>query len=288
MGIVKAPITRILAEADLGAFDIVWLPTQGPLRFTADPFGLWKDGLLHIFVEAYDYRTGRGEIEVLILDESLSLRHRGPALREPWHLSYPFVFEAEGEIWMLPEAYRSGRLTLYRATGFPWRWERESRFVFPEAAIDATPVQTQEGWRMFYTPPAPKRWRTSALKLARADHLLGRWERCGDGPILIDRGGARMGGTPVWMEDALLLPTQDCRDTYGGALTIRTVTGAAGDAPRIGATGTRITAPPSFHPYVEGLHTLSQAGPVTLIDAKRTIHPVRHLANRATDWLRRR
>ncbi len=288
VGIVKAPITRILAEADLGAFGIAWLPAAGPLRFTADPFGLWKDGLLHIFLEAYDYRTKRGEIELLILDESLSLVERGVVLREPWHLSYPFVFEADGEIWMLPEGYRSGHLTLYRATDFPRRWEPERRFVFPEAAIDATPVRAQDGWWMFYTPPAPKPWRTSALKLARADHLLGQWERCGDTPILINRGGARMGGTPVWMGDTLLLPTQDCRDTYGGAISIRTVTGAPGRGLRIEATGPRITAPPGFHPFVEGLHTLSQAGPVTLIDAKRTIHPVRHLAQLATGRLRRR
>lgn len=276
VGVVKAPMTRILSSGTLEGFDAIWLPVESSLRFMADPFGLWKDRQLHIFVETYDYRTRHGEIELLILDESLSLVERGLVLREPWHLSYPFVFEAEGEIWMLPEGYKSGRLTLYRATDFPWSWEPEKRFTFLEAAIDATPVRAPDGWWMFYTPPSPKPWRTSALKLARADSLLGVWKPCGDAPILLDRSGARMAGTPIWQGDALLLPTQDCSRTYGGAISIRSVRSLDGSAHQIERSA-HITAPAAFHPYVDGLHTLSAAGPVTLIDAKRTVRSFRHL-----------
>ena len=276
VGIVKAPMTAIIDARSLDGFETKWLPAERPLRFMADPFGLWKDGLLHIFVETYDYHSRHGVIEVLILDEGLNLVRRGPVLRKPWHLSYPIVFEADGEIWLLPEAWKSGRLTLYRAAEFPWHWEAEERFVFPEAAIDATPVRTPNGWLMFYTPPGPKPWRQSALKLARADRLLGRWQGCEDAPILLDRAGARMGGTPVWRGSSLLLPTQDCRGTYGRAITIREIDDPADPALHITA-GPHITAPPSFRPYINGLHTLSEGGSVTLIDAKRTVRSFRHL-----------
>ncbi|BAV63730.1 glucosamine inositolphosphorylceramide transferase family protein [Sphingobium cloacae] len=284
VGVVKAPMARIVAAGTLEGFDTLWLPPEGSLRFIADPFGLWKDGLLHIFVEAYDYRTRHGAIELLILDENLALVERGPVLREPWHLSYPFIFEADGETWMLPEAHKSGRLTLYRATRFPWRWQPEERFLFPEAAIDATPVRTDRGWWIFYTPPAPKPWRTSALKLARADDLLGPWEPCGDAPVLLDKGGARMGGTPIRRGETLLLPTQDCRRTYGGAISIREMRWRDAAAPSFEA-GPHIVAPHAFHPHVDGLHTLSQAGPVTLVDAKRTVRSFRHLAIRCAQAL---
>lgn len=276
VGIVKAPIATIIDAGSLVGFEMKWLPAEGPLRFMADPFGLWKDGLLHVFVETYDYRSRHGMIEVLILDEKLDLLIRRPVLREPWHLSYPFVFKADGEIWLLPEAWKSGRLTLYRATDFPWRWEAEERFVFPEAAIDATPVRTPDGWRIFYTPPGPKPWRQSALKLARADSLLGQWRGCEDAPILLDRAGARMGGTPVWRDGMLHLPTQDCRGAYGRAITIREISDPTREPSCVGA-GPHIEAPPSFRPYIDGLHTLSEAGPVTLIDAKQTVRSFRHL-----------
>ncbi|WP_439127045.1 glucosamine inositolphosphorylceramide transferase family protein, partial [Rosenbergiella collisarenosi] len=81
----------------------------------------------------------RGYIEAFVLDQNFRVLEKRTVLKEDWHLSYPYVFEAEGEIWMLPEGYKSGRLTLYKAIEFPWRWQAEPRFSFPEAAIDATP-----------------------------------------------------------------------------------------------------------------------------------------------------
>jgi hypothetical protein len=40
-------------------------------------------------------------------------------LIEPWHLSYPLVFEAEGEIWMLPEGASFGPADALSRDRFP-------------------------------------------------------------------------------------------------------------------------------------------------------------------------
>lgn len=266
VGVIRAPLTAVMDAGTLVPFDVHWLPLAGTLRFMADPFGLWRDGLLYVFVETYDYRTRRGEIEVLVLDRKLQLQERRTVLAEPWHLSYPFVLEDEGEVWMLPEGYKSGRTTLYRALDFPWRWEREARFCLPEAAIDPALLKTPAGWLLFYTPPAPKPWRTSALKVARAPRLLGPWSGCERAPVLVDRAGARMGGTPVVRGAAIWLPTQDCRTTYGQAVRLRTID--LGTDARSITLGAELTPPAGFAPYVDGLHTLSAAGDWTLIDAK--------------------
>src|SRR5262245_35596343 len=97
VGVARAPVEAFAGPAPLDGVEIAWFGEDDPLRFMADPFGLWRDGRLHLFVETYDYRDRRGAIDVLILDEALRLVERRPALREPWHLSYPFVFEAEGQ-----------------------------------------------------------------------------------------------------------------------------------------------------------------------------------------------
>ncbi len=106
----------------------------------ADPFGHWRDGRLHVFLETYDYRVRVGRLEVLTYDADFTLLEQRPVLSEPWHLSYPFVFEAEGETWMLPEANKSGGLTLYRAVAFPNRWEAAGRIELGQVPIDATPT----------------------------------------------------------------------------------------------------------------------------------------------------
>lgn len=269
VGWVKAPLVEVLADPGRLAA-ARWLPEQGPLRFLADPFGLWRDGRLHLFVEAYDYRDRHGVIEALVLDEGLEVVERRVVLKEPWHLSYPFVFEAEGETWMAPEGFRSGVLTLYRAVAFPFRWEAAHRIELEAAPIDATPVFHEGRWWLFYTPASSKADKVGALHLAYADRLAGPWTPHPGNPVRYDPAGSRPGGTPLVAEGVLTLPVQDCSRTYGGAirpLRIHTLTPTAFAA----EAGAAIGAPAGFAPYRAGLHTLSAAGDVTLLDAKRQV-----------------
>lgn len=279
---------EIVTAGTLEGFVVHWLPPEPPLCYVADPFGMWMDRRLHVFVEAYDYRTRHGEIHALVLDERFTVLDRRPVLREAWHLSYPFVFAADGEIWMLPEATQSGRLSLYRAVAFPWRWERDPRFQFPVGAIDPTPIRVDDEWWLFYTPPgATPRLRQSVLKVARASHLFGPWRELDAPPVLTGLEGSRMGGTPMRQDGgSWLLPMQDCRVTYGAGVVMRRVEAASG--PRhVVACGPRFQPAPSQQPYTDGLHTLSAAGPVTLVDTKRIVRSFRHAGVKTARWLQR-
>ncbi|MDT8870251.1 hypothetical protein RAA17_01210 [Komagataeibacter rhaeticus] len=93
-------------------------------------------------------------------------------------------------------------------------------------------------------------------------------------PVRRDIHSARPGGTPVVMEDGtIILPTQDCARTYGGAITplaITTLTTQEFAAHPLRA----LHAPAAWRPATDGLHTLSAAGRVTLVDAKHTSRSV--------------
>jgi len=284
VGVINAPIQEVAQAASLEHFPITWIEADKSLCFLADPFGLWREGKLYLFAEAYDYRTKRGYILAYVLDKDFRVLEKRAVLKEDWHLSYPYVFEAEGEIWMLPEGYKSGRLTLYKAVEFPWRWQAEPRFSFPEAAIDATPYFHDGRWWMFYTPPVPKAARTNTLKLATADHLFGPWDAVPIQTLREDIHGARMGGTPFTLDGKIILPTQDCSRTYGGALQLLSLSGSTLAHPSLSQVK-RIIAPRRHAPFHDGLHTLAQAGPVTLVDTKRTIKGSPHrLAIELIGW----
>ncbi|AQS86600.1 MAG: hypothetical protein ABF876_01830 [Acetobacter aceti] len=276
VGVVQAGFSDICVKGSLDPFAIRWLPNPGRYRFLADPFGIWRDDRLHIFAEYYDYRTRKGEIHLLILNRALEIIQQGQVLSEPWHLSYPFIFEADGETWMLPEACRSGKLTLYRARRFPWEWEAVPEFRFPHAAIDASPIFAGGAWWMFYAPSSPHSDRMTALRLARADTLLGKWEDVSTQPLRRGLGSSRMGGTPRLVDGQLILPMQDCTETYGGAIRLLK-TGIPHDDSMSFQESFRITAPQDARPFTAGLHTFSAAGDVTLIDAKRILRnaPIR-------------
>jgi hypothetical protein len=223
-----------------------------------------------LFAEAYDYRDKHGRIDLLRLGPDFSVAERRTVLAEPWHLSYPFVFAAEGEIWLLPEAFRSGRLTLYRAVDFPDRWEPAAVLALDSPAIDATPLFHDGLWWLLYSPSTDRLAKISRLHLAHAERLTGPWRVHPGNPVRIDISSSRPGGTPILVDGRLMMPMQDCTHTYGGAIRPLWIDRLDPDG-FVAEPGPAIVAPDGFAPTTEGLHTLSACGPVTLIDAKRTV-----------------
>ena len=268
IGLLRRPAADIYAAGSVAGLDPVWLPVGRPYAYLADPFGLWRDDRLYLFAETYDYRTRIGGIDVLTLDRDLALLDRQPCLRQPWHLSYPILIEADGETYMLPEAHKSGGLTLYRAARFPLGWEPVASIPLDSPAIDPSPIFHDGLWWLFYAPSHDRAARMSVLHVAWAETLTGPWHLHPRNPLRRDIAGARPGGTPLLVDGKIVIPLQDCSRTSGGALKLLRVdrlTPTAFEA-EICAT---ICAPSGFAPYVDGLHTLSPCGDLTLFDAKR-------------------
>lgn len=91
-------------------------------HFWADPFLLTNAGRTYCFVEDYLYSTKRAHISVLeVIGKKLV--PIGIALKEKFHLSFPFLFKYQGQIYMCPEASKSNQIRVYKATSFPLQWE---------------------------------------------------------------------------------------------------------------------------------------------------------------------
>lgn len=268
IGIVRASVESLAREGTLSGMPIIWLNHGRSFTFDADPFGLWIEDRLHLFVEHYDYRTRHGVIDHIEVDQFLRPIGRQTVLREPWHLSYPQIFEADGAFWMLPEAHRSGVLTLYRARSFPTGWQAVCHVPLEGAVIDATPFHYQGRWWLFYSSAEDRTHRMGSLHAAWAERLEGPWHLVQRAPVRLDLSGARPGGRPFVLDGRLVLPVQDCSKTYGGAIRLLHLKKLAPDGVEI-EEGIRITPDPAWCPYSEGLHTLTGCGSVTLIDAKR-------------------
>jgi hypothetical protein len=283
--IVPLPLAEIVARGSLEGLPLHWAPGLERLQFRADPFGYWRDGLLHMFVERFDYRDPVGTIEVLVFDAAFRFVAAHAVLREPWHLSYPVVFDAEGETWLMPEANQSGRLTLYRARAFPDVWEPAITITVDPAPVDATPLWQEGRWWLFYASTAHGQDGMSALHVAFADRLAGPWTAHPANPVRVDRAGARPGGTPLVAGGRVLLPVQDCARTYGGAIRLLEIDTLTPEhfAARLAA---RLSAPAAAAPFRAGLHTLAGAGDVTLIDVKRLTVSAEALSLRPRRMLR--
>ena len=94
--------------------------------WVADPFVYAKNGKVFIFAELYDYKLGRGVIAYCVYkpDEG-TVSNWNRCIVEPYHLSFPFVYEEEGEVFIIPESSWGHCLCRYRAKKFPDKWEKE-------------------------------------------------------------------------------------------------------------------------------------------------------------------
>jgi hypothetical protein len=286
-GIIADDVRHLARAGTLDRAEVRWLPNRDPLHYYADPFGLWRDERLYLFLESFSYRRGIGHIDVLVLDRDLAITDQRVALQEPWHLSYPFVFEADGETWLLPEAHESGALWLYRANSFPVGWERAHQIVLDHVPLDASLIRHKGKWWVFYTPADPPGARLTHLCAAWAERLDGPWQSHPANPILVDAGGARPGGTLFVMDGAVHLPIQRCQGSYGSGLRLLRFDRLtpARTAATIVST---LDAPSLAAPFTDGCHTLSAAGAVTLIDTKQMRFSAAALAAWPERWLRRR
>jgi hypothetical protein len=271
-GLLPAGIDTLLEAPAVAALRdrVVWFPDPGPWRYVADPFGLHRDGALHVFVEAYDYRTKHAVIEHHEFGDDLVWRGASTCLAGPVHMSYPYVFEHDGEVFMVPETSKAHEVALYRATRFPDAWQRECALLDGIAGVDATPFRHEGTWWMFHAIAGPDARDRRELHVACADRLTGPWRAHPRSPVVRDIAGSRPGGTPFLDRDGVVvLPVQDCARTYGGAirfLRFATLTPEDAVAEPI---GDRITGDLISDVHVAGFHTLAGCGEVTLFDAKR-------------------
>ena len=91
--------------------------------WAADPFLFDYNENVYVFAELYDYITRRGSIGYTKHIKDNKWSKWKIAINEPFHMSYPYIFQYENEIYMLPETSASHELRLYRATQFPDKWE---------------------------------------------------------------------------------------------------------------------------------------------------------------------
>lgn len=237
------------------------LPDDG-YHFYADPFPVLHNGEYHLFVEDFDHRVGRGVISVVEMSPQGPAGTPYPVLERPYHLSYPWIGEDDGELWMIPESSAAGTLDLYRSVTYPDTWEHTATLLEGMEISDATPFRHAGRWWMTATVRHGGSY-SDTLHLWHAERLRGPWTPHAANPVLVDIAAARPAGRVVERDGRLVRPVQDGRDGYGAALGLAEITRLDETAfaqRQIASLSTGGTWPGSR------LHTVNRAGRLECID----------------------
>jgi len=232
-------------------------------RFWADPFPVEIEDKYFIFVEEFVYTRNKGHISVIEVDPSGVWKEPVRVLEKDYHLSYPFIFEWEGHLYMMPESSHNNNIEVYRSTAFPHTWEPARVLMEGVKAVDATLHQVDGLWWMFVNIGTERVSLNDELYLYYADSPFGPWKPHRGNPVKSDVSSARPAGRLFYRGGDLYRPSQDCSVSYGYAITLNKVCCLNPDEYSEKQVD-RIL--PQWRRGIHGVHTLNRAGRLTVVD----------------------
>ena len=195
-------------------------------RFWADPFIVARDNKYYVFIEEFPYATQKGHISLIVMNKDGSFEPPVRVLEAPYHLSYPFVFEFESNLYLIPESSANRTVELYKCTAFPLKWEFQRNLMNNCEVVDTTLFQWQGRWWMFLNQiqtEGASSW--DELFLHYSDSPFSdNWTPHQRNPVVSDARSARPAGRLFVRDGRLYRPSQNCSGRYGYGFNICEIT----------------------------------------------------------------
>ena len=235
-----------------------------PYRFLADPFVIRRGNLDLCFVEDYDFRTNRGKICVFKISGD-KYEELGPALDEPFHLSYPFIFTVGNELYMCPETGEIKEIRLYKCTEFPLRWSFHKTLIKDVSAVDTNIFFSKDRWWLLTNIDSSGIGELcSELHIFYSDAFdSDAWTPHAKNPVIFDSRRARNGGFFRDGEKLLRVFQRQGFDQYGESMGIAQIKDLGTETYR---EETVSTIEPHFAPKIIGTHSFSYNNGLLAID----------------------
>jgi hypothetical protein len=189
----------------------------------ADPFMYERSGKHYIFFETSSCYQPTNEIWFVELDDDGNPSRPERALKTEYNLSYPFIFDYGGEIYLMPESSQNRAVEIHRAAEFPWHWELAGTLLENVPAVDATLLERNGKFWLFTSGIGGEDLKCSELSLFFSDSLFGPWIAHPKNPIVCDIRRARPAGRLFHESGELIRPGQDCAECYGHAISLNRV-----------------------------------------------------------------
>ena len=186
---------------------------------SADPFIFNHKGKTYIFAELINALTKRGEIGYCVYDGT-GFTKWVPVIREPYHLSYPNIFEYKDKVYIVPESNQGDNLCLYEAADFPDKWEKVRVLKNGVKCVDTTFLCNDGDKFAFTYDISDQNNKRLLMYRINADFSIN------DGSCVFvsnNDSSARPGGNFFCFRDKTIRVSQDCKDYYGKGLVFSEV-----------------------------------------------------------------
>ena len=189
------------------------------LEVCADPFLFIHQDRLFLFYEKQYKLSGKGYLCMVSTTDLVNWSPESIVLKEKFHLSFPFVFEDDGHVYMVPESSNDYSIRLYEATDSSlMKWNYVKNLVLEEDNwVDSSIILHDNCYYLFTTTTQNG---IQSQRLFFSEKLTNTFVEHPCSPIYIGNDCGRNGGSILAIKDDLYRPAQDCVGGYGTQINI--------------------------------------------------------------------
>lgn len=240
---------RDIFQIDPEKYHVIPIPVN---KFYADPFVIKKNGKNYIFCEEYDHQTRKGVIAYFVIDEDLHCSESKIILEKDYHLSYPFIFEDQGQLYMIPETYQNNCIEMYVCERFPDLWKFDRILIDQINAVDTT-LWKDQGKYWLFTSIFNQGDHHNNLTIYWASQLTGPWIKH---PYSENRNyQLRSAGRIFKYQGMIIRPSQETsKNIYGRRVIFNQILKLTETSFQEKIIG---TMEPTWHPKISATHTFN-------------------------------
>jgi hypothetical protein len=181
--------------------------------WAADPFLYEADSEHYLFVELFNSKENKACIAYYQFINGKPI-YQGKIIDQPYHMSYPCVFEHRGAHYMIPETSANLTIDLYKAGDFPKQWQKVKCLASGARYVDTTVLKQGDMYSAVSYQKIHRGWRLDVFDL-NMDQLS--MTLTGSVPYAANIG--RPAGS-FFHEKGLIRPAQNCARKYGEELIL--------------------------------------------------------------------
>jgi hypothetical protein len=240
-----------------------------PGHFFGDPFVLERNKKHYVFVEDYIKKDSKAVISVIEIDDKDNHKHFTNIIEEDFHLSFPFIFEYENDLFMVPESSENKDIRLYKCLKFPNIWTYCYNLISNIHAAD-TIIFKKSNLYWLLTTSSKNNDYSSQLNIFYSDNPLSQsWIPHKNNPVKYDINNGRNGGLIIDNNGELIRAIQTFdynkygQNQYGRKINLNSII-------NISETdfneSFKYTINPYFKKNILGTHTINSTNNFTVID----------------------
>lgn len=191
-----------------------------PVVIVADPFLFVHKDSLYVFYEEQKEISGKGIIKMIKTNDLHKWSEPIKVLEEGYHLSYPNVFEINGQIYMMPETGQNGTVQFYKPNNDLTEWKLSQVLLKGKNYVDSSIVYRDNHYFLFTTELNNGKYQ---LELYYSTEINGQWIKHPKSPLSDGSNTSRCGGSIFSYLDNLYRPVQYTKNKYGEGLALKRI-----------------------------------------------------------------